>query len=164
MPWKNGQGITEQIAVDPDGGWRISAATVRQEGPFSQYKNRERLLAIWQGEGLQLNDKILKPGEVFKFHGETPIYCKNLSAEVIDLGVVYDSSQFDVQLSFENFEVFQCSLEDLNFIFCAKGYFQMPIGKVSEGDTFKTHGYGRIKVSSSAEDLQLICIRIQKRN
>lgn len=43
MPWKNGGGVTVEIAIHPPGAsvnafdWRISMATVAQDGPFSSF-------------------------------------------------------------------------------------------------------------------------------
>ncbi|MFQ9621820.1 MAG: HutD family protein [Enterobacteriaceae bacterium] len=40
MPWKNGQGVTREVARYPEAGeydWRISLATIRQPGPFSAF-------------------------------------------------------------------------------------------------------------------------------
>jgi environmental stress-induced protein Ves len=54
-PWKNGGGITFEIASFPDEyeihdfGWRISLAEVRQSGPFSIFPNIDRTLAIIDG-------------------------------------------------------------------------------------------------------------------
>lgn len=43
MPWKNGGGITTEIAIAPPGAtldafdWRISTARVEAAGPFSRF-------------------------------------------------------------------------------------------------------------------------------
>lgn len=83
MPWKNGQGTTSQIAMHPKNLWRLSAATISQPDPFSEYKNCWRLLCLWKGDGLLLNNIKLNPNEVYRFDGEDPILCKNLSPEVV---------------------------------------------------------------------------------
>ena len=59
-PWKNGGGVTRQIAIDPPGsglddfGWRLSTAEVAQDGPFSRFDGVDRQLHILAGEGLDL--------------------------------------------------------------------------------------------------------------
>ncbi len=60
MPWKNGQGVTTELAVarraDGDGfDWRISTATVAAPGPFSEFAGIDRSLAIVRGGTLTLN-------------------------------------------------------------------------------------------------------------
>ena len=59
-PWKNGGGVTTEIAIAPAGAgfddfdWRISTATVGVAGPFSRFDGVDRSLAILQGDGLKL--------------------------------------------------------------------------------------------------------------
>lgn len=60
MPWKNGRGETVEIAVFPQGAtvdtfdWRISMATVSEDGPFSVFDGIDRTLSIIEGAGLVL--------------------------------------------------------------------------------------------------------------
>ncbi|AKM30077.1 hypothetical protein AB870_08140 [Pandoraea faecigallinarum] len=60
MPWKNGQGVTTELAVARRPGqegfdWRISTATVAAPGPFSVFTGIDRSLAIVRGGSLTLN-------------------------------------------------------------------------------------------------------------
>ena len=60
MPWKNGRGETVEIAVFPPGAtvdtfdWRISMATVSEDGPFSVFPGIDRTLSILEGQGMEL--------------------------------------------------------------------------------------------------------------
>ena len=60
LPWKNGSGSTTEIAIDPpsatfdDFHWRISLATISENGPFSVFPGVERTLALVDGHGLTL--------------------------------------------------------------------------------------------------------------
>ena len=60
MPWKNGGGSTTEMAVFPEGAsmdefvWRLSAAQVNHDGPFSIFTNIDRSLAILSGNSLSL--------------------------------------------------------------------------------------------------------------
>lgn len=60
MPWKNGGGVTVEIAIHPPSAsmdafdWRISMATVAQDGPFSSFPGIDRTLAIIEGNGMAL--------------------------------------------------------------------------------------------------------------
>ncbi|MDP9835887.1 environmental stress-induced protein Ves [Neorhizobium huautlense] len=60
MPWKNGRGETVEIAVFPPDAtvdtfeWRISMATVSDDGPFSIFPGIDRTLSILEGAGLEL--------------------------------------------------------------------------------------------------------------
>jgi len=60
MPWKNGGGVTWELAVHPAGAslddfdWRISLAEVAADGPFSRFPGVDRVLTVIEGEGLEL--------------------------------------------------------------------------------------------------------------
>lgn len=73
MPWKNGGGVTYEIAVYPEGAgidtfeWRLSMADVKASGPFSIFPGIDRSLAIVTGNGLTLrvagrDDIEVRPG------------------------------------------------------------------------------------------------------
>ncbi len=61
MPWKNGKGETVEIAVSPSGAtvdnfdWRVSMATVAEDGPFSVFDGIDRTLSVLSGEGITLS-------------------------------------------------------------------------------------------------------------
>src|SRR5580693_9452195 len=54
-PWRNGGGITREIAAWPPGAtltdfdWRVSMAAVREAGPFSHFPGIDRVLTIVEG-------------------------------------------------------------------------------------------------------------------
>lgn len=61
MPWKNGKGETVEIAISPPGAkvdtfdWRISMATVAEDGPFSVFDGIDRSLSVLTGDGITLS-------------------------------------------------------------------------------------------------------------
>lgn len=86
MPWKNGQGVTTELAVARRPGedgfdWRISTATVANPGPFSVFAGIDRSLAIVRGGALTLNvegrpDVTLTPRTPpYAFGGELAVSC-----------------------------------------------------------------------------------------
>ena len=57
-PWRNGGGITRELAVWPPQGdwhWRISVAEVAASGPFSRFEDVERWFAVLSGAGVRLD-------------------------------------------------------------------------------------------------------------
>lgn len=60
MPWKNGGGITREVARAPsaaglaDFDWRISIAEMTADGPFSPFPGVDRIIVPLDGEGLTL--------------------------------------------------------------------------------------------------------------
>lgn len=61
MPWKNGGGMTREIAIGPEGAgmedflWRLSVAEVAASGPFSAFPGIDRTLTLLEGDGLKLD-------------------------------------------------------------------------------------------------------------
>ena len=59
MPSLNGRGTTTELAREdaPDGTmlWRLSAADVIEDGPFSTLPGIDRILLLTEGEGFDLD-------------------------------------------------------------------------------------------------------------
>ncbi|KVC27920.1 HutD family protein [Burkholderia pseudomultivorans] len=59
-PWKNGGGVTREIAAFPPGAaldafaWRVSVADVGAAGPFSRFDGIDRTLVLLSGAGMTL--------------------------------------------------------------------------------------------------------------
>lgn len=80
-PWKNGGGVTVDIAIvsDKDGDvWRLGRTPIVAAGPFSDYSGFDRVQVLVAGSGLVLEtpDGEIDVRESFRpvrFAGETPI-------------------------------------------------------------------------------------------
>ena len=98
VPWKNGGGITREVAIWPPGSnfenfdWRVSIAEVREAGPFSRFENIDRTLMILQGRlALTFADKNLELGRdcaSFAFPGEEACFGVPIEGTVLDLNVM----------------------------------------------------------------------------
>jgi environmental stress-induced protein Ves len=99
QPWKNGAGITREIAAFPPGsgletfGWRVSIADVDADGPFSIFPGIDRTLIILSGEGIALDvagrSSRLRPGEApYSFPGDQPARSALLGGPVTDLNIM----------------------------------------------------------------------------
>lgn len=100
MPWKNGGGVTTEIAVFPPGAglddfvWRISMARVESSGPFSLFPGIDRSLAILEGEGIFLNVEGQIPigltdrSEPLPFPADVPTSAALIGGPITDLNVM----------------------------------------------------------------------------
>ncbi|MGJ7918758.1 HutD family protein [Massilia sp. LXY-6] len=99
VPWKNGGGSTTQIAVfPPDAGfedfdWRVSLATIAEDGAFSEFPGVERTLALVEGHGMTLEigeETIMlsKADPVAAFDGESPVVAKLSRGPSVDFNVM----------------------------------------------------------------------------
>jgi len=134
MPWKNGLGVTAQIAIEPSEArfpedrfdWRLSAATIRSANEFSLFPGYRRCLTVWKGAGLCLNGRNLLPLEVFEFNGEDPIECSLLAdggriEPVEDFGIIYDPQKSSVSMSIVQPEALLVLKDAVQFLFCVEG-------------------------------------------
>jgi environmental stress-induced protein Ves len=98
-PWKNGGGVTYEIAAfPPEAGldafdWRISMATVAQAGSFSTFEGVDRILTVIAGS-LSLQFPAAKAvvldeaSDPFTVDGEASCWGAPLGGAAIDLNVM----------------------------------------------------------------------------
>lgn len=106
MPWKNGGGITMEIAVHPveakmdNFDWRVSMAIVSAGGPFSTFPDIDRTLTILKGGpmGLKINEaqEILlnSMSDPLFFAGDLPTTATLKGEAVTDLNVMTRRKKF----------------------------------------------------------------------
>ncbi|KAF1007066.1 MAG: Protein Ves [Luteibacter sp.] len=85
VPWKNGLGITREIAVSPEGAgmdeflWRVSIADVDTASPFSTFSGIDRTIVLLEGDGFTMTldgdreHALTVPCEPFAFPGEAKV-------------------------------------------------------------------------------------------
>ncbi len=100
MPWKNGGGVTTEIAVFPpeagldDFAWRISMARVASDGPFSLFPGVDRTLMLLDGEGLRLTVEgqgvhhLARPYETAAFPADVAASARLDAGPITDLNVM----------------------------------------------------------------------------
>lgn len=72
-PWKNGGGITREVAARTQ-AWRVSIADIDRPGPFSRFDGIDRVLVLLDGAGLTLGEHAVpRVFDVAKFAGEASI-------------------------------------------------------------------------------------------
>jgi hypothetical protein len=94
MPWANGKGVTvEMLRVEAAGlKWRLSRASVVEDGDFSLFPGIERNLTVITGpgfdllgEGLHLHARPLQP---VAFAGDIPIRAEGVTTPSDDFNVM----------------------------------------------------------------------------
>ncbi len=134
MPWKNGGGVTVEIAVHPEGAsvdnfdWRISTATVANDGPFSIFPGIDRTLSVLEGNGIVLNvegtDTLLTTTtEPFSFAADAKSGARLIDGTIIDLNVMTRRGRFNhrVKRLAVSDSVIVEPIDELMLIFCAEG-------------------------------------------
>jgi len=164
MPWKNGLGFTDEIAIWPEGAkfpadpfdWRLSSATVSNPGPFSVFNHCDRWLTVIEGNGLTLNDRPLFYGECRRMSGENPSHCELIDGSVIDFGLIFDRRACDAEMQFVAAEKGILSL-DLGvaisgYLFLCRGKLSCESKTVHEGETVA------YEHTSDAEIVEIDCL------
>lgn len=102
MPWKNGLGMTTELAVSPVGAglngkpfdWRVSLAEIETGCEFSLFPGYDRSILLSEGAGMELSFDSAPPQRIeqryqpFNFKGEWQTYCRLLNGPVRDFNVI----------------------------------------------------------------------------
>ncbi|WP_051481583.1 HutD/Ves family protein [Paraburkholderia nodosa] len=102
-PWKNGGGVTREIAVAHVAShagasldafaWRVSVADVAQAGPFSRFEGVDRTLVLLEGAGMLLDEAgrthvLTQPLDVAHFAGEAAIDARLVNGATRDFNLM----------------------------------------------------------------------------
>jgi environmental stress-induced protein Ves len=98
MPWRNGSGVTLEIAREPATGgeflWRLSLASVATSGAFSNYAGYQRCVTLVAGAGFRLAIGVQAPvvldavGASAFFPGDAPTHCVLIDGACNDLSLM----------------------------------------------------------------------------
>lgn len=97
--WKNGGGVTHEIARDEaePWAWRLSIAEVATDGPFSLFAGLSRILTVIDGAGVALRAgdwaataRYLQP---LAFSGDLAVDSTLVAGPIRDLNVIYDAAR-----------------------------------------------------------------------
>ena len=99
-PWKNGGGITRNIAQEGDTSgplWRLSMADVDRNGEFSSFPGMTRILTVIKGDNMMLhrpNGAMLARYAVpMTFDGSTPITATLGQGPIRNFNLMFDTAQ-----------------------------------------------------------------------
>jgi environmental stress-induced protein Ves len=103
MAWKNGQGVTHEIAREPATGdsflWRLSIAEVAADGDFSIFPGIDRTITLIEGAGMELDfdeapaKRIERRFMPFNFAGDWHCRCRLIAGPIRDLNLMVDRSR-----------------------------------------------------------------------
>ena len=142
-PWKNGQGSTRTLAVQPpdatldDFLWRVSLAEVNSPGEFSLFPGIDRIILLWSGCGLVLRASdwsftLQQPLQRFCFKGEEKIVCDLISGATTDLNVMIRRGLADATAQVAHEVVTLNSPAETIIVLCARGSVQISAGGKAE--------------------------------
>lgn len=139
MPWKNGGGVTTEIAIAPadagvgDFNWRISMAKVGADGAFSSFEEVDRILTILDGKGMDLDVAGMTPArltaasEPFVFPGDVPTTATLVAGSITDFNVMTRRGEWTATVEKLTVQGALAVAADANanIIFCCEGSFEI---------------------------------------
>jgi environmental stress-induced protein Ves len=102
MAWKNGLGVTREVAIDPPETamseaafrWRLSIADVAQSGPFSTFPGVDRTIMVIKGNGMVLSVAGRPPQRIdrcfapYEFPGDAATECELIDGPIQDFNLM----------------------------------------------------------------------------
>tara|TARA_R110002124_G_scaffold177332_2_gene345304 strand:- start:4754 stop:5332 length:579 start_codon:yes stop_codon:yes gene_type:complete len=99
VPWKNGQGETIEMLINPGGSlenfdWRLSMANVVEDGAFSNFSGYTRNLILIAGDGINLQhndnkiDRLTRLLDISTFDGGDKTVGNLQSNEITDFNII----------------------------------------------------------------------------
>ncbi|MDI3338743.1 HutD family protein [Defluviimonas aestuarii] len=139
QPWKNGGGVTFEIArVEFDGHlhWRLSLAEVASDGPFSAFPGLARILTVIEGAGLILETPggpiAAHPLDPVLFPGSLPVHARLIGGKVRDLNLIYDPALIDGAVRLVD-AAHPLQEGKTAALFCLSGRFRLPDDEIGPG-------------------------------
>ncbi|MBA8839178.1 HutD family protein [Ochrobactrum sp. RH2CCR150] len=143
MPWKNGGGVTVEIAVHPQGAsvddfdWRISMATVASDGPFSVFPGIDRTLSVLEGDGIVLDvegqeSTLTRDSSPLAFAADSHSAARLIGSAITDLNVMTRRTHYAHRVRRITGSNAAATLDtgitgEALLIFCAEGEFALQI-------------------------------------
>ena len=132
-PWKNGAGVTREIAVGPSGavagdfGWRFSLAEVERDAPFSAFPDIDRCIVLLRGAGMrlrsdggELDQRLVQPLVPFHFSGDTPLSATPVNGPSSDFNVMTRRGAWVADVSAQR-KTFEPASADVTLLLCCEG-------------------------------------------
>lgn len=105
IPWKNGLGHTTELAISEGGtlddfDWRLSIASVVNDGNFSNFAGYQRNLVLIEGEGLILDhgngdiDELTNLLDIARFDGGSTTHGALVNGEIKDFNIMTNQLTF----------------------------------------------------------------------
>lgn len=125
VPWKNGKGETTELAINQGGSldnfeWRLSIASVVENGEFSDFSGYDRNLVLIQGQGIQLQhdesklDSLDERLDLASFDGASKTLGTLKGGAIKDLNLITSHKHFRSKVTTycakQNVTVAPCSL------------------------------------------------------
>ena len=148
MTWKNGQGVTHEIAREPATGdsflWRLSIAEIATDGDFSLFPGCDRTIGLIEGAGMELEfdeapaRRIDRRSMPFDFAGDWHCRCRLIAGPIRDFNLMVDRSRVRAEtlvLRLSDTPVEAEIADGRIFVYCGEGEVRAGGFAAQAGDT-----------------------------
>lgn len=147
IPWKNGKGMTTELAISEGGDvndfdWRLSIAGVTEDGAFSNFTGIQRYLFLLTGNGIKLTHQpsseianaekvsshcLLDPLDLAAFDGGLLTKATLTDGPITDFNLMVKQGAFEVktQVLTDDGLIEDFPLADVNFVYAVNGDCQV---------------------------------------
>lgn len=158
VPWKNGRGVTQEIACVPEVSnydWRLSIAEMSADGAFSCFPGMSRILTVIEGDGIELvasdGEARVLPFQPHKFSGALEIYGR-LSGQVVrNFNLIYAGDRYRADAKVVSGSECQFDTSDVTIVFVVKG-------KAKVGDVVLT------EQQTGISEQQALMVQVEREN
>lgn len=109
VAWKNGLGQTTELAINEGGtlsdfDWRLSIASVTEDGIFSDFSGYDRHLVLISGQGIRLThddekvDELTQQLDMAIFDGGSKTYGKLSAGTIEDFNIMTKSGAYQADI------------------------------------------------------------------
>ncbi|GAB5438357.1 HutD/Ves family protein [Falsiruegeria mediterranea] len=141
-PWKNGGGITHEIASHASSGdvhWRLSIADVDRDGPFSSFPGLSRILTVIEGRGMTLHAAKTTlhalPHQPLAFAGDLPVEGRLNDGPVRNFNLIFNSQQVTPSVRFHQGPQTLALAPTDHAVHCLTGTVDLNVSTLHPGDT-----------------------------
>ena len=110
IPWKNGLGQTTELAINSGGNldnfnWRLSIASVVNDGDFSNFSGYQRNLVLIEGKGLILDhrngdiDELTNLLDIAHFDGGSKTHGSLVNGGIKDFNIMTNENSFTAEVN-----------------------------------------------------------------
>ncbi|HYD80973.1 MAG TPA: HutD family protein [Paucimonas sp.] len=159
-PWKNGGGVTRELACHPPGAglddfvWRVSIADVAASGPFSHFPGIERIIMLLDGGGMHLqfeNGKrhaLTEALHPYRFRGEATVHAQLAGGPSVDFNLMFRRDKAEGQVLV--WRSANTLASGFVLLHCVAGVWQVGERHLQARDTLS----GEIPIGTSIQPLQ----------
>jgi environmental stress-induced protein Ves len=174
MAWKNGQGVTREIAREPGAGesflWRLSIAEVSADGAFSLFPGCDRTITLIQGAGMELDfeeapaKRIDRRFAPFDFAGDWHCRCRLIQGSIRDFNLMVDRSAVRAEtraLRLSEAAIEAEAADGRVLVYCGEGRISAGGFTAEAGDTLNL-GPGRHAIAGPGALALVMCLHMRR--